>query len=274
MGESPLFIWSFFGLAGPGSVGLERKRGVPRSARDDSCLFMAFDAEQIRVVGQRVAATHGLDVVEIEFSGGAKHRLLRVFIEKNAEERRKLAEAAESVSLDEGSDPGLKIEPHSTSPRELGGAQGRLRGSQIHAGQIHAGVDQLAGVTHEDCEAFSRDFGTVVDVEDLIPGAEYTLEVSSPGLDRKLQGIEDFRRFQGLLAKVQTFEPVAGNRHWLGRLTGVGDGSVKLQATGNRQQGTGKKKQAKGNREQGTEGAPEIEIALTNIEKAQLVPEF
>jgi ribosome maturation factor RimP len=215
---------------------------------------MAFDAEQIRVVGQRVAASHGLDVVEIEFSGGAKHRLLRVFIEKNAEERRKLAEAAESVSLEEGSDPGLKIE---------------TRGSQIHAG-----VDQLAGVTHEDCEAFSRDFGTVVDVEDLIPGAEYTLEVSSPGLDRKLQGIEDFRRFQGLLAKVQTFEPVAGNRHWLGRLTGVGDGSVQLQATGNRQQGTGKKKQAKGNREQGTEGALEIEIALTNIEKAQLVPEF
>src|ERR1700683_1403300 len=151
---------------------------------------MAFDAEQIRVVGQRVAASHGMDGGGIEFSGGAKHRLLRVFIEKNAEERRKLAEAAESVSLEEGSNPdsnlGLKIEPHSTSPRELGGAQGRLRGSQIHAG-----VDQLAGVTHEDCEAFSRDFGTVVDVEDLIPGAEYTLEVSSPGLDRKLFGIED-----------------------------------------------------------------------------------
>jgi ribosome maturation factor RimP len=204
---------------------------------------MAFDAEQIRVVGQRVAASHGLDVVEIEFSGGAKHRLLRVFIEKNAEERRKLAEIEATANV--GADSGRSL-----------------------------GVDQLAGVTHEDCEAFSRDFGTVVDVEDLIPGAEYTLEVSSPGLDRKLYGIEDYRRFQGLLAKVQTFEPVAGNRHWLGRLTGVSDESVKLQATSNRQQATGKKKLAKGKKEQETESAPDVEIALKNIEKAQLVPEF
>jgi len=221
---------------------------------------MAFDAEQIRAVGQRVAASHGLDVVEIEFSGGAKHRTLRVFIEKNAEERRKLAESG-SVSLEEGSSPGRTIE---------------TRGSQIHAS-----LDQLAGVTHEDCEAFSRDFGTVLDVEDLIPGAEYTLEVSSPGLDRKLKGIQDYRRFQGMLAKVQTFEPVEGNRHWQGRLGEVGEASVKLMLE-RKKSARGKKgselaeKKSSELRAQGSgkDGAADVEIALANIEKAQLVPEF
>ena len=107
-------------------------------------------------------------------------------------------------------------------------------------------MDQLAGVTHEDCAAFSRDFGTVLDVEDLIPGGEYTLEVSSPGLDRKLKGIEDYRRFAGLLAKVQTFEPVAGNRHWQGRIIGVEEGSLKLAPEGKRQE------EESGHRAQGT----------------------
>ncbi|MGK4277597.1 ribosome maturation factor RimP, partial [Escherichia coli] len=46
--------------------------------------------------------------------------------------------------------------------------------------------DQLAGVTHEDCANYSRELGTILDVEDAVPGGEYLLEVSSPGLDRKL----------------------------------------------------------------------------------------
>lgn len=201
---------------------------------------MAFDAAQIRSTAQRVAASHGLDVVELEMLGGAKHRILRVFIEKNAEERRKLAET----------DAGLKSE----------------------STQVSVGIEQLSGVTHEDCEAFSRDFGMVLDVEDSIPGGEYTLEVSSPGLDRKLHGIEDYRRFAGMLVKVQTLEPVEGNRHWQGRLTEVKDASVILtrQGAGNRQQARAKKK-ATGQRLQASES---VEIALKNIEKAQLVPEF
>jgi ribosome maturation factor RimP len=199
---------------------------------------MAFDAEQIRSTARRVAASHGLDVVEIEFSGGAKHRTLRIFIEKNAEGRRKLAQEAIDAR-------GLE--------------------AALAAG---AGMDQLAGVTHEDCEAFSRDFGTVLDVEDSIPGGEYTLEVSSPGLDRKLHGIEDYRRFAGMLVKVQTFEPVAGNRHWQGRLTSVRDASVKLEPQG-KTKGRGKK-----GTEHRAQGAESVEIALSNIEKAQLVPEF
>ena len=79
-------------------------------------------------------------------------------------------------------------------------------------------MEQLSGVTHEDCAAFSRDFGVLLDVEDLVPGAEYTLEASSPGLDRKLSRPEDFERFAGCLVKVQTFEPIRNNRHWQGRL--------------------------------------------------------
>ncbi len=79
-------------------------------------------------------------------------------------------------------------------------------------------IEQLSGVTHEDCAEFSRDFGVLLDVEDLVPGTEYTLEASSPGLDRKLSKAEDFERFKGCLVKVQTFEPLRNNRHWQGRL--------------------------------------------------------
>lgn len=207
---------------------------------------MAFDVDQIRAVGQRVAASLGLDVVEIEFHGGAKHRMLRIFIEKNAEERKKLNAARAK------GDPGLESNAGAAS------------------GNGDPGIDQLAGITHEDCEAFSRDFGTVLDVEDLIPGGEYTLEVSSPGLDRKLQGADDFRRFQGLMARVQTFEPVAGNRHWQGRLRKVDEHSVHLDLE--------KKAPGRGKKNAGQKipvaATNEVEIALSNIEKAQLVPEF
>jgi ribosome maturation factor RimP len=248
---------------------------------------MAFDVDRIRATGQRVAASHGLDVVEIEFSGGAKHRTLRVFIEKNAEERRKLWEQAESAG-----DSGASSNPHLKS--EVGGTQAEVGGepTSANSGQSHSahppggfaqarswgtqgrgGMEQLSGVTHEDCATFSRDFGTVLDVEDLIPGGEYTLEVSSPGLDRKLKGIEDYRRFLGLLAKVQTFEPVEGNRHWQGRLHDVTNASVKLVLE---RKGGGPKKKSSELRAQssGKAGPSEVEIALKNIEKAQLVPEF
>lgn len=204
---------------------------------------MAFEVEQIRTTAQRVAASHGLDVVDLEFHGGAKHRILRVFIEKNADERKRLA-----AEFEAGANVGTDPTPHGAG-----------------------GVDHLAGVTHTDCEAFSRDFGTVLDVEDLIPGAEYTLEVSSPGLDRKLHGIEDFRRFQGKLTKVQTFEPVAGNRHWQGRIAEVSEQGIRLELQGNAKKGSGKK--SKEHRAQSSEKT-KVEIALANIEKAQLVPEI
>jgi ribosome maturation factor RimP len=126
-------------------------------------------------------------------------------------------------------------------------------------------VEQLSGITHEDCAAFSRDFGVLLDVEDLIPGAEYTLEASSPGLDRKLSKAEDFKRFAGCLAKVQTFEPIRNNRHWQGRLSaGAGTGeTITLDLAAVKQNSKSRKT-----------GVDTVEIALDNIEKAQLIPEI
>jgi ribosome maturation factor RimP len=191
---------------------------------------MALNLDQIRTAAQRVAASHGLDVVDIDYRAGAKPRALCVYIEKNAEQRARLA-----------------------------------ADSELQANGFHA--EQLSGVTHDDCTVFSRDFGTLIDVEDLIPGAEYTLEVSSPGLDRKLHTLADFQRFAGSLLKLQTFEPVAGNRHWQGRLTQVDANAVTLDLSALKQKGKSKKAAAKANQEN-------VEIAISNVEKANLVPEI
>src|SRR5882672_9122202 len=156
---------------------------------------MAVQLDEIRATAQRVAASHNLDLVDLEFQGGSKFRTLRVFIEKNAAERAKLAEQAAAGTSD--------------LPKGVP-------------------VEMLSGVTHEDCAVFAQDFGTVLDVEDLIPGAEYTLEVSSPGLERKLSKAEDFSRFQGSLVKLQTFTPVNNNRQWQGRLTTFADNVLTL----------------------------------------------
>ena len=80
-------------------------------------------------------------------------------------------------------------------------------------------------VSVEDCSHVSRDLSALLDVEDFIPG-QYTLEVSSPGLDRPLRGEADYRRFVGRMAKIVTREPVAGQSHFAGRLSGVEHGDV------------------------------------------------
>jgi ribosome maturation factor RimP len=195
---------------------------------------MGLSIEEIRRTADRVAASHGLDVVEIEYLGGSKHRILRVFIEQNAEQRaRRAREATEQNQLE-------------------------------HLGAEGVALDQLAWVTHEDCERFSRDFGAVVDVEGLVPADDYTLEVSSPGLDRKLATRADYERFRASLVKVQTFTPVAGNRHWLGRLTEVKPEGIVLDLTAKKQKANKK----------GPAPVQTIEIAFANIEKANLAPEF
>jgi len=196
---------------------------------------MAAKLDEIRNAAQRVATSHGLDVVDVELAGPVKERVLRVFLEKNAEGRAKLK--AEITAGVEG------------LPERL--VEGKLS------------VEQLSGVTHEDCAEFSRDFGVLLDVEDLVPGAEYTLEASSPGLDRKLTKPEEFRRFAGCLVKVQTFEPVRNNRHWRGRLQ-VGDGqNITLDLVAVHQNSKSRKA-----------GVSTVEIALENIEKAELIPEI
>jgi ribosome maturation factor RimP len=84
-------------------------------------------------------------------------------------------------------------------------------------------------VSVDDCAAVSRDLSAVLDVEDIVPTA-YTLEVSSPGLDRPLRTVDDFRRFAGRRAKVVMREAVDGQTFFKGRLGGVEDGRVIIDA--------------------------------------------
>ena len=192
--------------------------------------------------------------MEIELAGPSKERILRVFLEKNAEGRAKLKADLEA---------GIHGEGNEVLPERLI--------QETQAGKLK--VEQLSGITHEDCTAFSRDFGVLLDVEDLVPGAEYTLEASSPGLDRKLVRPEDYQRFAGSMVKVQTFEPIRNNRHWQGRLTAVSQV---------RESGTGAPNETitldlnavKQNSKSRKAGVSTVEIALVNIEKAQLVPEI
>jgi ribosome maturation factor RimP len=84
------------------------------------------------------------------------------------------------------------------------------------------------GVTHKDCERVSEQLSVILDVEDLIPGPTYVLEVSSPGLDRKLIKPADYERFVGRLAKVWITEPIENQNYFEGRLAGYADGMVML----------------------------------------------
>ena len=87
-------------------------------------------------------------------------------------------------------------------------------------------------VSIEDCEQVNRELSTILDVEDPLPFA-YTLEVSSPGLDRPLRGLEDYRRFAGRFAKVVVSEPVDNQKAFEGHLRGI-DGEDVLLETPNR----------------------------------------
>ena len=165
---------------------------------------MSLDLEHVRGIAERVAASSGLELVDVEFRGaGGKARMLRVFIDK----------------------PG--------------------------------------GVTHADCEAVSREVGTILDVEDAVPGGSYTLEVSSPGLDRKLTRPDEFARFVGSKVKLTTREPIEGNRFFEGRLDSFQDGTLVLAV--------GPPKAKRGKPEPPSQ---HVEIAFLNIEKANLVPEI
>jgi ribosome maturation factor RimP len=92
-----------------------------------------------------------------------------------------------------------------------------------------AAAEDTVGI--EDCQRVSHDLSALLDVDDSLTagfGQGYTLEVSSPGLDRPLRGEADFRRFEGRLAKIVTAEPIGGQSHFAGRLSGVEDGTVLL----------------------------------------------
>jgi ribosome maturation factor RimP len=125
--------------------------------------------EQIQAIAERVAASEGLEVVEVQLLGGGGTRVLRLYI------------------------------------------------------------DKPEGVSHADCELMSQQLGTILDVEDIIPGGKYTLEVSSPGVERKLTKARDFERFTGQKIKVTLREPVDEKSHWMGLISSFADGIITLE---------------------------------------------
>jgi len=142
---------------------------------------------------------------------------------------------------------------------------GNARMLRVFLDKVSAAGDPLAGVTHEDCANFSREFGTILDVEDAVPGGSYTLEVSSPGLDRKLARAADFERFTGSRVKLTTKQPVNNNRHFEGRLESFHDGQLTLGLIA-----AGKKSRGK----TGATATQKVEIDFANVERANLVPEI
>jgi ribosome maturation factor RimP len=177
---------------------------------------MALDVDRVREIAERVASSSGLEVVDVEFRGGGKSRMLRVYLDKPV-----------------------------------------------------AGAGALAGVTHEDCANFSREFSTVLDVEDAAPDGSYTLEVSSPGLDRKLTRAADFERFTGSRMKLMTRHPVNNNRYFDGRLESFRDGRLTLDLSV-----ASKKSRKKMGAAVAGAAEQKIEIEFANVESANLVPEI
>ena len=206
---------------------------------------MALQLDTIRQAAERVAASHHLELVDLDYSGGAKFRTLRIFIEKDAESRARLQELA---ALAEEGAPLDPLEPVPVLPAGVP-------------------VEQLSGTTHEDCEQFARDFGTLLDIEDLIPGADYTLEVSSPGLERRLSRPDDYFRFTGSLIKLQIFTAREGNRHFQGRLTAFDGTTLTLDPGAIKPKGKPRKGFA------ATTSEP-VQIAFSNVEKCNLIPQF
>jgi ribosome maturation factor RimP len=231
---------------------------------------MALDLEGIRQIAARVAASYGLEIWDVELRGtGGKSRMLRVFIDRPRQV---------------GAQPRGEV--------AASGGPGQEPGSPAVGGVTHPAV---GGVTHEDCANVSRELGTILDVEDAVAGGTYLLEVSSPGLDRKLAKAADFERFVGSLVKLMTREPVVlpsggENRHFEGRLERFGEGKLVLSLEEKKEKGKGqkgKKQRAAGSGQaagranhEGLEAAGEgaraaqVEIELSNVERANLVPEI
>jgi ribosome maturation factor RimP len=136
--------------------------------------------EQLRVIAERVAASRGLEIWDIQSRRETSGHVVRVFIDR----------------------PGPAATPEES-------------------------------VSIEDCEQVNREMSTILDVEDPLPFA-YTLEVSSPGLNRPLRNAADYQRFAGRLAKVVVSAPVDNQKAFEGRLRGVENDAVLLEAANGR----------------------------------------
>jgi ribosome maturation factor RimP len=184
-----------------------------------------LDLEKVRQAAERVARSEGLEIADVEWKVG-KQRFLRVYIDR-------LPERAAVPGTDESA----------VADASNGAATVEL-----------PAIDPYPKITHGDCERVSQQLSVILDVEDLIPGPGYVLEVSSPGMDRALKTAADFERFRGRLAKIVTTEPVENAKFFEGRLAGQAAGKVRMVLQG---------KQAR-----------TVEIPLDAIRKANLVVEF
>ena len=131
---------------------------------------------------------------------------------------------------------------------ELVGVEYRSGGQG--GGLLRVYIDSEQGITVDDCQKVSYQVSGVLDVNDPIPG-HYTLEVSSPGMDRLLFRAEDYRRFAGSLVKLRLAYPVEGRRKFTGRLQGLEDGNILLELDGE-----------------------QLSLPLEQVDQARLVPEY
>ena len=144
---------------------------------------------------------------------------------------------------------GVMLEPGITSMGyELVGVEFQTGGKS--GGLLRVYIDSEAGISAEDCQKVSYQVSGVLDVEDPIPG-HYTLEISSPGLDRMLFREQDFERFAGQLIKLRTAYPIEGQRKFKGRLLGLQGENVVFE-----------------------QDDMEISLPFDQIEQARLVPEY
>jgi ribosome maturation factor RimP len=177
-----------------------------------------LDLEKIRDAAERVARSEGLEIFDVEWKVG-KQRFLRVSIDRVPKAGAAMTDSAGTV---------------------MAGAEAR------EGGQL--------GVSHADCQRVSQQLSVILDVEELIPGPGYILEVSSPGMDRALRKPAEYERFRGRMAKISTTEPVEDEKYFEGRLAGFVDGKVQLELKG--------------------KVARTVELPLEKIRKANLMVEF
>jgi ribosome maturation factor RimP len=176
-----------------------------------------LDLVKIRDAAERVARSVGLEIFDVEWKVG-KQRFLRVIIDRLP---------------------------------KLGAAMTDGAGQVLPPGESAAGE---LGISHADCQRVSEQLSVILDVEELIPGPGYTLEVSSPGMDRALRKPAEYERFRGRMAKISMTEPVDDEKYFEGRLAGVLEGKVRLELKG--------------------KGARIVELPLEKIRKANLMVEF
>lgn len=148
---------------------------------------------RLRAVAERVARGYGLDIFDVQMRRESSGWVVRVILDRP--------------------DPG---QPAPGTPPQRG-----------PAGAVE---DESVGI--EDCQRVSQDLSAIFDVEEEALGLDlpggYTLEVSSPGLDRPLRHAADYRRFTGRLAKIVVAEAVGGQMHFEGRIEGLEDDTVLL----------------------------------------------